>query len=89
VLREDPVTPTERGIAVPPLHFSAHVCCGEDGRETVQVTQLRRTLVSPAGVAPSRMVGVSASVGLPLHHRVQKLFSGTGSAHPGGPGKGP
>jgi len=28
------------------------------------------------------MVGVSASVNLPLHHKVQKF-----SAHPGGPGK--
>ena len=31
------------------------------------------------GVAPSQMVGVSASVNLPLHHKVQKFFSGTGS----------
>ena len=37
------------------------------------------------GVAPSRMVSVSASVNLPLHHKVQKFSSGTGS--PGGPGK--
>ena len=36
-------------------------------------------LVSPDGVAPSRMVGVSASVNLPLHHKVQKFSSGTGS----------
>jgi len=28
-------------------------------------------MVSPDGVAPSRMVGVSASVYLPLHHKVQ------------------
>jgi len=28
------------------------------------------------------MVGVSASVNIPLHHKVQKFFSGTGS--PGG-----
>jgi len=34
---------------------------------------------SPDGVAPSRMVGVSASVNLPLHHKVQKFSSGTGS----------
>ena len=27
----------------------------------------------------SRMVGVSASVNLPLHHKVQKYSSGTGS----------
>jgi len=36
-------------------------------------------LVSPDGVAPSRMVCVSASVNLPLHHKVQKFSSGTGS----------
>jgi len=28
-------------------------------------------------VAPSRMVGVSASVNLLLHHKVQKFSSGT------------
>jgi len=39
----------------------------------------RWTLVSPDGVAPSRMVGVSASVNLPLHHKVQRFSSGTGS----------
>ena len=31
------------------------------------------------GVVPSRMVSVSASVNLPLHHKVQKFSSGTGS----------
>jgi len=36
-------------------------------------------LLSPDGVAPSRMVGMSASVNLPLHHKVQKFSSGTGS----------
>jgi len=30
-------------------------------------------------VAPSWVVGVSASVNLPLHHKVQKFSSGTGS----------
>jgi len=39
----------------------------------------RWALVSPDGVTPSRMVGVSASVNLPLHHEVQKFSSGTGS----------
>jgi len=39
----------------------------------------RWALVSPDGVAPSRMVGVSASVNLPLHHKVQKFSPGTGS----------
>ena len=36
-------------------------------------------LLSPDGVAPSRMVGVSVCVNLPLHHKVQKFSSGTGS----------
>ena len=39
----------------------------------------RWALVSPDGVAPSRMVSVSASVNLSLHHKVQKFSSGTGS----------
>jgi len=33
----------------------------------------------PDGVAPSRMVDVSASVNLPLHHKIKKFSSGTGS----------
>jgi len=33
----------------------------------------------PDGVAPSQMVCVSASVNLPLHHKVQKFSAGTGS----------
>jgi len=36
-------------------------------------------VVSPDGVAPSRMVGVSASVNTSLHHKVLKFSSGTGS----------
>jgi len=36
-------------------------------------------VVSPDGVVPTRMVSVSAFVNLPLHHKVQKLSSGTGS----------
>ena len=39
----------------------------------------RWALISPDGVAPSRMVGVSASVNLPLHHKVQKFPADTGS----------
>ena len=39
----------------------------------------RWALVSLDGVVPSRMVDVSASVNLPLHHKVQKFSSGTGS----------
>jgi len=36
-------------------------------------------LVSPDGVAPSRIGGLSASVNLPLHRKVQKFSSSTGS----------
>jgi len=36
-------------------------------------------VVSPDGVAPSQMVGVSSSVNLPLHHKVLNFSSGTGS----------
>jgi len=36
-------------------------------------------VVSANGVAPSQMVGVSASVNLPLHQKDQKFSSGTGS----------
>ena len=43
-------------------------------------------LVSPDGVAPSRMVSVSASVNLPLHHEVQRS-SLLAPAHLGGPRK--
>jgi len=39
----------------------------------------RWALVRPDGVTPSQMVSVSASVNLPLHHKVQKFSSGTGS----------
>jgi len=39
----------------------------------------RWALVSPDGEAPSWIVGVSASINLPLHHKVQKFSSGTGS----------
>jgi len=38
----------------------------------------RWALVSPDGVAPSRIVSVSACANLPLHHKVQKFSSGTG-----------
>ena len=47
--------------------------------QTFVKVEWRWALVSPDGVAPSRMVGVSASVNLPLHHKVQKFCSGTGS----------
>jgi len=39
----------------------------------------RWALVGPDGVVPSQMVSVSASVNLPLHHKVQKFSSATGS----------
>ena len=39
----------------------------------------RWALVSPDAVAPSWMVGVSASDSLPLYHKVQKFSSGIGS----------
>jgi len=39
----------------------------------------RWALLSPDSVAPRRMVDVSASVNLPLHHKLQKFCSGTGS----------
>jgi len=39
----------------------------------------RWALVSLDEVAPSWMVGVSASVSLPLHHKVHQFSSGTGS----------
>jgi len=39
----------------------------------------RWALVSPDGEAPSQIVCVSASVNFPLHHKVQKFSSGTGS----------
>jgi len=42
-------------------------------------------VISPDGVAPSWMVGVSASVNLPLHHKVQSSL--LAPAHLGGPGK--
>jgi len=39
----------------------------------------RWALFSPDGVAPIQMVGVSASVNLSVHHKVQKFSSGTGT----------
>ena len=40
----------------------------------------RWALVSPDGVAPSWVVGVFASDNLPLHRKIQKFSSGTGSS---------
>jgi len=42
-------------------------------------------LVSLDGVASSRMVGVTVSVNLPLHHKVRSSL--LAPAHPGSPGK--
>jgi len=55
--------------------------CNQPHRSTQPSTLHRRwALISPDGVAPSWMVGVSASVNLPLHHnKVLKFSSGTGS----------
>jgi len=57
--------------------------CRLSGRKGIQRIKKwgwwRWALVSPGGVVPSRMVGVSASVNLPLHHKVQKFSSGIGS----------
>jgi len=39
----------------------------------------RWALVGPDGMAPSQLVGVSASVDLPVHHKVQTFSSGAGS----------
>jgi len=54
-----------------------------DGRKGIRTVKnggwWRWALLSQDGVAPSRMVGVFASVSLPLHHNVQKFSSGTGS----------
>ena len=46
----------------------------------------RWALISPDGVAPSRMVSVSASVNLALHHKVKRC-SLLALAHQGDPGK--
>jgi len=58
--------------------------CWLDGRKGIRPVKnmgrrWRWALDSADGVAPSRMVGVSASINLPLHHKVQKFLSGTGS----------
>jgi len=49
------------------------------GRKGIQPVKMgwRWALVSSDAVASSRMVGVFASVNLPLHRRVEKFSSGT------------
>ena len=55
-----------------------------DGRKGIRPVKnggwWRWALVSPDGVAPSWTVSMSAAVNLPLHHKVQKFSSGTGSS---------
>jgi len=63
-----PSAPPQKGGGAP--QFLAHVYC--EG-------WWRWALVTPDGVAPSQMVGVFASVNLPLHHKVQKFSCGTSS----------
>jgi len=57
--------------------------CRLGGRKGIQTVKnggwWRWALLRPDGVSPSQMVGVSASVNLPLHHKVQRFSSGTGS----------
>jgi len=58
--------------------------CWLGGRKGIQSVKnkgvwWRWALVGLDGVALSWMVSVSASVNLPLHHKVQKFSSGTGS----------
>jgi len=61
-----------------------------DGRKGIWPVQTigggwRWALVSLDGVAPSRMVGWSACVNLPLHHKVRSFV--LAPAHLGGPRK--
>jgi len=44
-------------------------------------------LISPDGVLPTQIVGVSASCYPPYHHKVQKKLFFLAPAHPDGPGK--
>ena len=58
--------------------------CWLDGRKGIRPVKNgemvdRWAMVSPDGVAPTWMVGVSAPANLPLHHKVHKFTSGTGS----------
>jgi len=57
--------------------------CWLGGRTGIRPVKMggwwRWAMFSPDGVATSWLVGVSASVSLPLHHKVQKFSSGTGS----------
>jgi len=77
---------SERGC--PTLVFCDHAImlwhCWLGGRKGIRPAKKyggwwRWALLSPDGVASSRIVGVSASVNLPLHHKVQKFSSRTGS----------
>ena len=52
---------------------------GHSARKKIWGGWWRWAVVSRDGVAPSRMLSVSASVNLPLHHKVQKFSSGSDS----------
>jgi len=67
-------------LLVPPYFFTGHPTQPTTSEHWRQLAGGGHSLFSPDGVAPSRMVGVSASVSLPLHHKVQKFSSGTGCA---------
>ena len=61
-------------------HLSSNLLGHRRGDDLKSGGWWRWALVSPDGVAPSQMVRVSASVNLPLHHKVpKKLSSSTGS----------
>jgi len=78
-------SPGEPGLSTS-TWFSFSTCCRRDTLRTIgtglfllPLLLQMQVLVSTDGVEPSRMVGVSASVDLPLHHKVQKFSSGTSS----------
>jgi len=52
---------------------------GHLARKKIWAGWWRWALVSPDGVVPILIVSLSASVNLTLHHKVQRLSSGTGS----------
>jgi len=73
-------------LSLTSLLTSCLQCFGrQEGHPTCKTWGMTEVGISPDGVAPSRMVGVSASVNFPLHYKVQKFSSGTGS--PGWPRK--
>jgi len=77
--------PLQHKVQVPSVLWH----CWLGGRKGIRACKnggrWRWALVNPDGVAPSRMVVVSASVNLPLRHKVRSSL--LAPAHPGGPGK--